>query len=112
MKKIFFTILMALCLTVSTAEARGPHHHHHHKDLWWSIPVGMVLGAALTTNNQPQYVVQQPVYTQPVYPQYVAPQPVYTQPVYSAPAYSRPVKVETTYVDPYTGSRTTVVTVP
>lgn len=106
-------------LSASNVEARGYHGHHgHHGAGWLAVPVAMVVGAAIAKSVQPEPVYVQPAYAQPVYtapvaPVYTAPvAPVYTHPVFQQPVYQQPVEVRSTYINPYTGSRTTVVTVP
>lgn len=50
------------------------HHGHHRHDNGWLLPLGIVLGSALTYGATRETYVQQPVYQpQPVY---------YQQPVY------------------------------
>lgn len=111
MKKIFYIILTILMLSASNVEARGYHGHHgHHGAEWLAVPVAMVVGAAIAKSVQPEPVYVQPAYAQPVYTAPVA--PVYTYPVFQQPVYQQPVEVRSTYINPYTGSRTTVVTVP
>lgn len=112
MKKILAILTIVLSMFISSETlARphggpgefhgGPHHSHyvggHHHRNGWMLPLGIVLGSAITyTATRPVY--QEPVYVQqPVYvpQQVVVQQPAYVQqPVY----YSNPKPVQPTYV--------------
>lgn len=94
MKKILAILSVILTMFISSETLARPHgghggwhgghhyvhHGHHGHGNGWLLPLGIVLGSAITYGATRETYVQQPIYVQqPVY----QPQPVYyQQPVY------------------------------